>query len=268
MGCHTISRRHLYKEDRAINLIRAASGEARKTRHGWDMKPQADWNAEDVEYLITRVRNIVQQNPWISVEQVHEGIHKIFAASDASGETGWGVVEWTYGLCRELAKGQWNNTPMRDAHIYLKEFYALTRAVEHLCKTHKSAIIYVQVDNTAVVGSVRCMYSSNSVGNEFVRRIDLALTAANNRLEIVSVRSEDNAADAASRNKCMDVAVAESGMNIFRLYLLGGGRNSVRHKEPRNHTGELLHPEPDDIAGGLVKLDLCLNLLEDDLLGL
>ena len=46
-------------------------------------------------------------------------------------------------------------------HIFLKEFYAVVRAVETLTAKHRGKLIVLAVDNTAVIGALRAMYSSN-----------------------------------------------------------------------------------------------------------
>ena len=67
----------------------------------------------------------------------------VYAASDASGKLGYGVVEWTdESICHEVEKRMWKTLPpLQPMHIFLKEFYAVVRAVETLTAKHRGKLI-------------------------------------------------------------------------------------------------------------------------------
>ena len=98
----------------------------------------------------------------------------MYAASDASGKLGYGVVEWTdESICHEVEKRMWKTLPpLQPMHIFLKEFYAVVRAVETLTAKHRGKLIVLAVDNTAVIGALRAMYSSNKHACDYIKRID------------------------------------------------------------------------------------------------
>ena len=244
----TIANRKFFAESTVIEALRRAGGVARKARRfGWDATPSQHWDQDEIDMLKDRVKELVVQNPWRARDAEARITHKVYAASDASGKIGWGVVVWVNGVCRVLSSGLWaNNEKMTEAHIYLKEFLALTVAVERLCETHCSAELMILVDNTAVIGSVQCMYSSNTEGCAYVQRIDKALRAAGNKLSVVAVQSEDNPADAPSRQRGLDAAIIARSLKIFREYECGAGKNTVRHKPGPAFTGEIRHPVPED----------------------
>jgi hypothetical protein len=81
------------------------------------------------------------------------------------------------------------------------------------------------IDNTAVASGIRTMYAGNHDANEFLQRIRRALEAS---LSIVSVQSEDNAADNPSRGRSLDETCCLRSLECINDHLTGGGKASKR----------------------------------------
>ena len=99
--------------------------------------------------------------------------------------------------------------------------YACERAVNFICSNKKNTHILLGVDNTAVVGAVRARCSANHHANELIRRMEEALTSSGCTLEIVPLRSEDNPADAASRNEQLQPALVRQCDEIMEKHCRG-----------------------------------------------
>ena len=140
---------------------------------------------------------------------------------------------------------------MQGAIIFLKELYAVTTLIEHLCKTSPQTALVIAVDNTAAIGAINARHSGNSMANEFIRRIDQALTANSCTLDIVPVTSRDNAADAASRGRANDKVVSDRCMRVMLRHEVGLTRVEVPTSSHPTFSGDIRHSdfeEDDDIT--------------------
>jgi hypothetical protein len=252
----TINGRSFHQDSAAIDMLRAAASrvsELKKTckkphaSYGWDLAPHTEWPSETVSYLKQRVDEIMISKRWIFRSEVTTS-HTVCAASDASGKIGYGVVYWTEdGRCMELERGKWCRIRnMSEAHIFLKEFHAATRAVELLAASNPGCRILLAVDNTAVCGAMKVRYSSNREGCKYLSRIETSLDKHGCILEIVPVRSADNGADAPSRDKPLDLEVAAKCRLVMEENQRGHGRLGERTSQRVKFTGGLRHEEPDD----------------------
>ena len=188
----------------------------------------------------------------------------MYAASDASGKLGYGVVEWTdESICHEVEKRMWKTLPpLQPMHIFLKEFYAVVRAVETLTAKHRGKLIVLAVDNTAVIGALRAMYSSNKHACDYIKRIDEQLLKTGSQLRIVPVQSLDNAADCSSRNKRVSATVAEKCLAIMKNHEYGAGRYGQKTSQSIRFTGKLRHADADDDVEEPIELLECDGLTD------
>ena len=93
------------------------------------------------------------------------------------------------------------NDSFRTNHIFLKELFAATWAIKALLKRDPGAHeIHIAVDNSAAAAALRHMYSANIIACHELDNLWDILLSHSATLHIHSVRSEDNASDAASRN--------------------------------------------------------------------
>jgi hypothetical protein len=231
----TMSLRSFCHEDAMISMLRLAGAEVRQQaqpnpqtpgdrQRGWDKL----WCPDNFAALQARVKDIVDTNAWRCDQRPVETTSHLFAASDASGDIGFGSMFWNGDKPIVLQRGMWRDHPkMISSHIYIKEFFAACLAVEELCRRYQHTKIYLGVDNTAVSAGLRCGYSTNKIGNEFIARVEAALLSSQNCLEIVALRSDDNAADCPSRNKPLDANVCSRCRSIIEDWLTGKGRTAV-----------------------------------------
>ena len=212
------------EESRTIEVLKSAGSIARaNSKEGWDSAWTPD--APDSVFLAKKIFGIVTDNRWCTINE-HRPFCRIHAASDAS-DSGYGAVVWKEGKPTVLLEDIWRKK-MESAHIYLKEFFAATRTIEEICKETSNVRIMLCIDNTAVASGIRTMYAGNHDASEFLQRIRRALDASKNIVDVVSVQSEDNAADAPSRGLPLDEACCLRAVECIQDQLLGGGKASKR----------------------------------------
>jgi hypothetical protein len=199
-----VRRRNLLCEETSIiDTLKKAGGEARvRGKCGWDVPTKLVWSADELIQLKTAISEVRTKNVWHTYQLLHTD-QVIHAASDASGTIGFGGVAWRCdGSVVVVIRGTWalHCKAMIDTHIFLKEYLTATLTIQKLCEQHQQSHLVLCIDNTAVIHSLRALYSSNTNACGYNRRICAVLTRSENRLEIVPVVSNDNAADATSRN--------------------------------------------------------------------
>lgn len=158
---------------------------------------------------------------------------------------GWGYVIWDDEDIiteRNTHSGSFNSR-VSTSHIYVKEMLAATFCVESICKEKANCRILLCVDNTAAVGSIRAMYSSNVHANGLIVRLYDALNASGNVLEIVSVRSSDNAADPASRALPNNNFVTKKCLDVIQLHEEGYGKSKETNQNAPAFSGNLRHED-------------------------
>ena len=190
-----------------IDILKLVGEEARtRGRLGWVLPTQLQWSDETLAMakdLISEVR----QNIWRTLQPPPAG-NVVYAASDASGNHGYGGVVWDEsGVIRVILQGIWSEyrKEFATAHIFLKEYLAAVLTIELLCKCHRGCTITLAIDNTAVVHSLRARYSSNRYSCEFIKRTVHALKYSDNVVVVVAVISADNPADGPSRGYPIDI---------------------------------------------------------------
>jgi hypothetical protein len=140
-------------------------------------------------------------------------------------EPAWGYTIFSETSADVVNSGSFPKM-LRPAHIYLKELWACVHVVETILQSHRNVHILLGVDNTAVVGAVRARYSSNTHGLELIKRLHQLLLARESTLDVVPLRSEDNAADAPSRGLPMNAEVRARCMSVITRFQ--EGKNSSR----------------------------------------
>lgn len=241
----TVNVDHFYKESATIDILRKAGAEARSV--GWDVVTKLTWTANEINLLNARVTTIVENNQWRIFHRT-ETTHTIHAASDASGNIGFGGIRWdpSGGNVETIVSGTWKeNCPeLAEAHIFLKEYLAAALTIEKITRLSQKARILLAVDNTALVHSLRARYSSNAHANEFIKRIVGALETSNCDLEIVAVASADNAADAASRNEPFSEKVFSRCHGQIVNHEIGRGLSGCQMNAAPTVCGSRRHEEP------------------------
>ncbi len=104
----------------------------------------------------------------------------------------------------------------------------------------------IAVDNTAAIGAINARYSGNTMANEFIRRIEQALTTNSCTLDIVPVTSRDNAADAASRGRATDKVVSERCMRVMLRHEEGLTRVEAPTSSHPAFSGDIRHSDFED----------------------
>ena len=125
--------------------------------------------------------------------------------------------------------------------------FAAVQCIDFLCCHRRHTRILIAIDNTAVVGALRARYSYKAA-NEFITRIQKTLTTSDNVLEVVGVRSADNAADAPSREKELDASAVARCLAIIDAHDVGLDRCSgnVEMKSSPSVEGKLRHTDAED----------------------
>ena len=206
-------------------------------------------------------------NAWRQIPLLGISAGKIYAASDASGQStekstarqhpgGWGWTIWQSDGSSLDTMGMFD-ARLQPLHIFLKELFTVTTLIEHLCKAHPGHTLVIAVDNTAAIGAINCRHSSNKIANEFIRRLNAALESSKCDLDITPVRSEDNAADAPSRGKFPDVTAVARCMSLMLRHEQGFTRVELPTKSHPEFTGQLRHMDAteavDDTVSCLVE---------------
>jgi len=144
--------------------------------------------------------------------------------------------------------------PLLASHIFVKELLAAKSTVEACIASHPGPLrITLGVDNTAAAHALRNGYSSNQFVMPHIRQLHQLLQISRSTLHVVSIRSEDNASDAASRGrrasndevKTTSILLAQHQLESSKMGLRANvydpskapRRNGIRH-DP--------HPEDDE----------------------
>jgi len=115
-------------------------------------------------------------------------------------------------------------TLLVSQHIYLKEMWAVYKCIQQIGEAHSRTHIVIAVDNTAVTWALRNRFSHNKRANEMIQRIEHILGTTNCSLQIVSVPSALNAADAPGRGMAYDNKIDEQCRMTIAQALLGLGK--------------------------------------------
>lgn len=219
---------------RIIDILRKTSAAAWRTSWGSRCCTLTEDERADIQY---EWANVVQP-PWITPHPVIDEARTVYLATDACGE-GWAWVIVTKEGEVLRSSSQLLFPPMlKDAHIYLKELYAVVHGIkeaQRLFPTMMKAVVVC--DNTAVVGTVKRRYSTNMIGMSLVSEIAVDV-------DMISIPSAYNVADAPSRNRRLDHHCLKETV----LAILGDRKGQkIGVGAPfLNPTGGVRHEEPPD----------------------
>ena len=119
------------------------------------------WNGavhlSDESSLILHSRcSEIARNVWITIPPFHQ-TEVVYVATDSSDKA-MGMIEFRdfqpYHVIRQLIPSD-----MVDCHIYIKELLAATIMIERTGSLHPGAKISIDIDNTAVVYTIRRMFT-------------------------------------------------------------------------------------------------------------
>jgi len=119
-----------------------------------------------------------------------------------SSDRQWGYLIFTDDGKKAFEKGHRWSTGLREQHIFLKELCAAVFAIRHVLSANPMGMdIHIGIDNSAAANAVRNMYSGNVMACHILDKLHEQLAARQARVFVHSLRSEDNASDAASRGR-------------------------------------------------------------------
>lgn len=228
-----------------INILRRVSSHAQK--YSWNDQNiiLSDSEKDHIGELWSRVT----KPPWLSGFVDVPLTETAYLATDACDD-GWGFV--IIGLDGQLLhKSEQQSFPkeLRDKHIYLKELYAVVQGVrltsEHIPTAQK---IIAVCDNTAVVGSIRRMYSCNLLAMKYIGEIKL-------QVHMVSVASDDNVADAPSRGLPFRPAHLLRTYEAIKLDERGMRLGCSKAHPGTKCASRIRHEEPDEGDNPFAELD-------------
>jgi hypothetical protein len=199
LWCHSLSLEPLCELHDIINVLRR-SAKARQNQR-WEGRHMLTTQEKDIcKATLDRLFD----NEWLTDKRWDsKPPRKVWACSDASGSA-WGYVTWGH---QDTIVGAPFPKQICEAHIFVKEFLAAEYCIMNILesavsntpgKQHYTHIV-LGIDNSAVAQVLRNMYSANTFVQPRISALNKALREAETTLEIVNVRSEDNAADEPSR---------------------------------------------------------------------
>jgi len=231
-------------------LAKLAGGDKRRWRN-----MTTTLTAEDASALQPFWRTLLE-NAWIQpvlYEDIGE-VHIIATDAQDDDNPGWGITvmsqEHLHADHYEERGVTWGGPfrgGMRNAGIFLQELGTATWGIQcSLKQGHRNIVI--AVDNTGAAGVLRRLYSHNETANRWMIGLHKALRDARAQLRVVTVRSQDNAADAASRYRKLKSAEYRLCWEAIQAELAGW-----RCEVPTCWgTGETRDFDPEDFDGAAV----------------
>ena len=245
----TISLRSLCFEERTLSIMSRAGRAVVKNR--WDDVISDVINSEEIEYLRSRIHAIVNSNIFRTF-QAAPSTATVLCASDAC-DFGYGYVTWEDDIIQaSLSELTQQAFPAKlcDHHIFLKEMWAALQCIERITETRTKSHIVIAEDNTAVAWALRNRFSHNKHANEMIQRVEKALDAAECTLQVVSVPSALNAADAPSRGWKYDNKIDIDCRAAINQAMRGIGKVAASADLKPPMTGRLRHEEPPELWNG------------------
>jgi len=197
----------------------------------------------------------VLSNDWISPRTPCQDTAPFVVATDAYKDptgSGWGVcylndqVEEKDLSSPNLTYGGVFTGGMKEASIFLLELAIAYWTILRLVREGKKHIVIV-IDNTGAAAVLRRMYSHNRIANEWMKRLGPTLQENNVFLRVISVRSADNASDAASRGRLLTMAEYLRCRSVVHAELEGWRRHTPVCWADRS---EYRDYDPEDACGG------------------
>jgi hypothetical protein len=167
------------------------------TGSGWDDK--AELSAEQYETIRTNL-DILRANAWL--DYALEPHREVITACSDSSQRSWGYVVYTDSGVIERGF-QWSNSDFLDEHIFLKELIAACRTITHCINMNQGrpTEVRIGIDNSAAGHAIRHMHSSNVHAEVQLKKLWKTLTESKSTVHTITLLSEQNAADAASRGR-------------------------------------------------------------------
>jgi len=194
-------------------------------------------------------------NDWVSPRTPCQDATPFVVATDAYKDpsgNGWGVcylndeVEEKDLSSRSLTYGGVFAGGMKEASIFLMELAIAYWTILRLVQEGKKHIVIV-IDNTGAAAVLRRMYSHNKIANEWMKKLGPTLQENNVFLRVISVRSADNASDAASRGRLLTMTEYVRCRLVVQAELEGWRRHTPDCWADRS---DYRNFDPEDTSGG------------------
>jgi hypothetical protein len=154
--------------------------------------------------------------------------NEVLCASDASS-TGWGFIIFDKKSGNDYTESGVYRDKDLDWHIFVKEFLTAKLAIEKavvrakMSRPDNHTRVVIAVDNSAAAQVLRNLFSTNTFTMKEVQALNSFLKIQNASVEVINVRSKDNAADEPSRGKDTDVTKRNATISCIKL-----GRQGLR----------------------------------------
>lgn len=222
---------------RIIDIIKRSAHERLEKSKTWD--ETCDLSETERKTLDEYAQEMLA-NPIMTAVKCDAPRERITVCSDSS-DNGWGYVILHEGSYESFPY-EWTAAEAR-MHIFLKELLAAIRCIQATIRG--PSIIRIGIDNTAAAHAIRNMYSSNSAANVFLRDLRESLLQSNSIVEVVSLRSKENAADGPSRSRmATEKEVADTRVALSRKQLEDeekGLRSNAYEEEEREQRDLVRH---------------------------
>jgi len=235
-----------------IRILRRCMQHKHVRKHDWDTSVSLTKEEQATLLYFTKKITANQYQYADETDDAHPR-KEVWACSDSS-TPGRGFVIFPASQTTEGVSHEWGKTWNADEvnwHIYRKEFHAAMEAITGILELHgKSLHIRLGVDNSAVYHALARKYSNNEDAIKLLLKIRDMLSTSNSILSVTLLRSEENAADPASRNVKLTSAqarICRSAMARQQLRdAIEGIRSNdydIRRVPAHNSSGGLRHDE-------------------------
>ena len=212
---HSISLEPMCAIAPVISILRRLATHRISTKSTWDDK---NFTLTEDEILTMAMHwDLCLLNEWhearndLIVER-----HIVRLVSDSSDRQ-WGYLIFNQDGEKAFERGHRWSISLQGQHIFLKELCAAVFAIRHILTVNPPGVdIHIGIDNSAAANAIRNMYSGNVMACKILDKLRQELSAKQARVFVHSLRSEDNASDAASRGK---KASAEQVENCYQHLL-------------------------------------------------
>jgi hypothetical protein len=230
-----------------IAVLRRAATAQRESKEGWETRvPLTPTEEETLQAAWTKI----MLNEWSDVGEAPTR-REIRVCTDSS-DTHYGyVVLGPEGQCIEESPSHEWPEEIKHTHIFFKEAIAAIRIAKKIVLRNETATtLRIAIDNSAAAHAMRNMVSSNSQVCKELDDLAQVLHTRQSIIDVVSVRSEDNAADPTSRNRRVSHPAESHRLRasheVFERHIQGirlpyrldddrnpapSGQDCVRHKE-------------------------------------
>ena len=151
----------------------------------------------------------------MSVKAEESAASTIFVCSDSSDDR-WGYNILTHdghSLTWSDIGFVWN-VDLQPQHIYVKECIAAIWTIQRLIEERPVRFV-IGIDNSAAAAALRRLYSPNGIVASHLSSLATQLERTNSTIQVVGVRSADNASDPASRGGQFSATLAHTCWEIL-----------------------------------------------------